>query len=75
VAHVTVLAGERVRAAVDDGQPVPQRRPFRKCRVTPEPRRWPALSSQSRLTAEQRGQRRPTIFLLERLFCHGEAIP
>ena len=30
VAHVTVLAGERVRAAVDDGQPVPQRRPFRE---------------------------------------------
>ena len=30
VAHVTVLAGERVRAAVDDGQAVPQRRPFRE---------------------------------------------
>ena len=30
VAHVTVLAGERVWAAVDDGQPVPQRRPFRE---------------------------------------------
>ena len=30
VAHVTALAGERVRAAVDDGQPVPQRRPFRE---------------------------------------------
>src|SRR3979490_1030886 len=28
VAHVTELAGERVRAAVDDGQPVPQRRHF-----------------------------------------------
>jgi predicted RNase H-like HicB family nuclease len=26
VAHVTELAGERVRAAVDDGQPVPPRR-------------------------------------------------
>jgi predicted RNase H-like HicB family nuclease len=26
VAHVTDLAGERVRAAVDDGQPVPPRR-------------------------------------------------
>jgi predicted RNase H-like HicB family nuclease len=26
VAHVTDLAGERVRAAVDDGQPVPARR-------------------------------------------------
>jgi len=26
VAHVTVLAGERVRAAVDDGQPVPPQR-------------------------------------------------
>jgi predicted RNase H-like HicB family nuclease len=28
VAHVTELAGEHVRAAVDDGQPVPQRRHF-----------------------------------------------
>jgi predicted RNase H-like HicB family nuclease len=28
VAHVTELAAERVRAAVDDGQPVPPRRPF-----------------------------------------------
>jgi predicted RNase H-like HicB family nuclease len=28
VAHVTELASERVRAAVDDGQPVPQRRQF-----------------------------------------------
>jgi hypothetical protein len=28
VAHVTQLAGELVRAAVDDGQPVPQRRHF-----------------------------------------------
>jgi predicted RNase H-like HicB family nuclease len=28
VAHVTALAFERVRAAVDDGQPVPYRRPF-----------------------------------------------
>jgi predicted RNase H-like HicB family nuclease len=28
LAHVTELAGERVRAAVDDGQPVPQRRHF-----------------------------------------------
>ena len=26
VAHVTDLAGERIRAAVDDGQPVPPRR-------------------------------------------------
>jgi predicted RNase H-like HicB family nuclease len=43
--------------------------------VIPEPRKWPVLSSQSRLTAEQRGQRRPTIFLLELFFCHGEAIP
>ena len=75
VAHVTELAAERVRSAVDDGQPVPRAVPSGKCRVTPEPRRWPALSSQSRLTAEQRGQRRPTIFLLELLFCHGEAIP
>src|SRR4030081_1991017 len=32
VAHVTVLAGERVRAAVDDGQPVPPRRGFRERR-------------------------------------------
>ncbi len=30
VAHVTVLACERVRAAVDDGQLVPQRRPFKE---------------------------------------------
>jgi hypothetical protein len=30
VAHVAELAGERVRAAVDDGQPVPQRRHFSK---------------------------------------------
>ena len=28
VAHVTDLAAERVRAAVDDGQPVPRRRQF-----------------------------------------------
>ena len=28
VAHVTELASERVRATVDDGQPVPQRRHF-----------------------------------------------
>jgi hypothetical protein len=27
-AHVTVLASQRVRAAVDDGQPVPSRRHF-----------------------------------------------
>jgi predicted RNase H-like HicB family nuclease len=30
VARVTELAGERVRAAVDDGQPVPPRRHFSK---------------------------------------------
>jgi predicted RNase H-like HicB family nuclease len=30
VAHVTELAAERVRSAVDDGQPVPQRRPFKE---------------------------------------------
>ena len=75
VAHVTVLAGERVRAAVDDGQPVPHRRPFREMPSYTRAKEVPALSSQSRLTAEQRGQRRPIIFLLELLFCHGEAIP
>ena len=30
VAHVTDLAAERVRAAIDDGQPVPPRRQFRE---------------------------------------------
>jgi predicted RNase H-like HicB family nuclease len=30
VAHVTELAAERVRSAVNDGQPVPPRRPFRE---------------------------------------------
>ncbi len=28
VAHVTDLAAERVRAAIDDGQPIPRRRQF-----------------------------------------------
>jgi predicted RNase H-like HicB family nuclease len=28
VAHVTDLAAERVRAAIDDGQPIPHRRQF-----------------------------------------------
>ena len=59
VAHITELAAERVRSAVDDGHGFLRAVPSVACRAIPEPRRSLALSSQSRLIAGQRGQRRP----------------
>jgi predicted RNase H-like HicB family nuclease len=73
VAHVTELAGERVRAAVDDGQPVPQRRHFSEMPSHIRTKEVGEPSSRWKWTDGQRGQLRRTTCPLEPLLPDGKA--
>ena len=66
VAHVTELAGERVRTAVEGGQPVPQRRQFSEMPSHIRTREVGRAIIPWKLNAQRLGQLRLTTCLLKR---------
>jgi predicted RNase H-like HicB family nuclease len=65
VAHVTDLAAERVRAAVDDGQPVPHRRQLSEMPRHIRSKEVGRAIIPVEVGRQERGQRRPITWPLE----------